>query len=213
MQRAEVSAGYETSVFRGQPEVIRLRCCLLAARKNGVTELTAQHAEMLDRICFNGGSCTLPGGIVADVYDGALRFLRPGRDRFDRSPRTISPPQKTTFGGRSYSFELQDAKFFFEDLKIHKKLVTHALNYDTISGSMVLRTRKSGDKFAPQGRGITKPVRKLFNEMKIPPEQRDCKAMLEADGIIVWIEGVGVSEQARILPDTEKILMVVEGTT
>ena len=53
-------------------------------------------------------------------------------------------------------------------------------------------------------------MKKLFNEQGIPPEQRGKLAVLESEGTILWVEGFGVSEQARIFPDTRKILIIVE---
>ena len=84
------------------------------------------------------------------------------------------------------------------------------MNYDTISGSIVLRSRLPGDTFHPIGRGLTKTLKKLFNEQGIPPEQRGQLAVLESEGTTLWLEGFGVSEQARIFPDTRKILIIVE---
>jgi len=84
------------------------------------------------------------------------------------------------------------------------------MNYDTITGSIVLRNRRPGDVFSPAGRGVSKKIKKLFNELGIPPEEREQVALLESGGTILWVEGVGVSEQAKPLPDTRDILIIVE---
>ena len=65
------------------------------------------------------------------------------------------------------------------------------LDCDKITGVPVIRTRRAGDRFAPYGRGVTKPVKKLFNELRIPAAVRDAVLLLEVDGTVVWIEGVG----------------------
>ena len=41
---------------------------------------------------------------------------------------------------------------------------------------------------------MTKPVKKLFNELRIPAAARGAVLLLELDGTIVWIEGVGPAE-------------------
>lgn len=77
-----------------------------------------------------------------------------------------------------------------------------------IKSPLVLRSRRPGDRFAPAGRGVTKTLKKLFNEEKIPPQQRNKIAVLESGGEIVWIEGFGVSELFRPNDSCKKTFII-----
>ncbi len=202
--------GYSVKDLTSEPTVIRLRCCRIAAERTGVSNLEERHLKQMDHLLFHGGRCSLPGKVTAEVFRGELRFV-PATDFPPNAFRVrVAPPNTYQIEEREYSFEVLDAKLFFENRKVYKKLVSNAVNYDTISGSIVLRSRLPGDTFCPIGRGLTKTLKKLFNEQGIPPEQRGKLAVLESEGTILWVEGFGVSEQARIFPDTRKILIIVE---
>ena len=74
----------------------------------------------------------------------------------------------------------------------------NVINCDIINTNTVLRTKKPGDEFTFYDRNVTKTVKKLFNELKIPKEQRD-KILLAANkNTVLWIEGIGVSKQGKI---------------
>ena len=85
------------------------------------------------------------------------------------------------------------------------------MDYDTITSSqkkMVIRTRQPGDRFAPAGRGVTKSLKKLFSEARIPPSRREKLAVLELDGEILWVEGFGISQRVRLRPETRHVLLL-----
>ena len=82
------------------------------------------------------------------------------------------------------------------------------MDYDTIPISAVFRTRRSGDIFSPRERGVTKTVKKLFCEMKIPSEKRDGIIMLADGNEVLWINGAGVSEKCRISEKTKRVMVI-----
>ena len=67
----------------------------------------------------------------------------------------------------------------------------------------VFRTRKAGDRFTYPDRMVTKPLRKVFNEQKIPSEMRDRLLLLAVSNTVLWCEKLGVSLQGKA-DDTEK---------
>ena len=93
--------------------------------------------------------------------------------------------------------------------KIHKKdienqnkfknlLFHNCINYDTITTTLFFRNRRAGDHFRPAGRGVTKSLKKLFNEAKIEPLLRDRVLLLDDGKEIVWMEGFGPSEHCLL---------------
>lgn len=96
-------------------------------------------------------------------------------------------------------------------IKFHNLLFPNLMDYDTITSSqkkMVIRTRQPGDRFAPAGRGVTKSLKKLFSEARIPPSRREKLAVLELDGEILWVEGFGISQRVRLRPETRHVLLL-----
>lgn len=69
-------------------------------------------------------------------------------------------------------------------------------------------SRQSGDSFTFKKRGVTKSLKKLFNELKIPHEKRNEIAVIHSGNDVVWVENIGVN--AVYIPDknTQKIITV-----
>ena len=83
--------------------------------------------------------------------------------------------------------------------KINNLLFNNFINYDTIiSTGGIVRNRRPGDSYRPAGRGVTKTLKKLLNEAKIPVMERDRLALIECGDEIVWAEGFGVSQEACV---------------
>jgi tRNA(Ile)-lysidine synthase len=93
--------------------------------------------------------------------------------------------------------------------KINKNLFYNSLDYDTIPLTGVFRTRRAGDVFSLPKRNVTKTVKKLFTEMKVPKEQRDSIVMLADGNEIMWIEGTGASEKYKVNAGTSRVLVIL----
>ena len=94
-----------------------------------------------------------------------------------------------------------------------KKMLFHnSVDYGTISDNATFRNRREGDSFRPAGRGVTKSLKKLFNEAKIPPSKRDDIVILADGDHILWIEGFGPSEFGCVTPNTKELISIdIEG--
>ena len=57
-----------------------------------------------------------------------------------------------------------------------------------------VRYRAGAERIKPLGRGVTKRVKTLFQEHRIPPWQRDAWPLLFADDALVAIPGIAVAE-------------------
>ncbi len=79
----------------------------------------------------------------------------------------------------------------------------NVLDCDKIKGSLVFRSRCASDRFQSKRRGLTKSLKKLYNEMHIPIDRRSLYPLLADDDGVVWIIGEGIS--ARVAPDTSTV--------
>jgi tRNA(Ile)-lysidine synthase len=78
---------------------------------------------------------------------------------------------------------------------------------DLFSCTLVVRTRRDGDRFSPFG--VSSRSRKLkafFNEEKIPPGIRDGIPIVLNEGTPAWVPGHGISEFFKVGGNTTRIL-------
>ena len=81
-------------------------------------------------------------------------------------------------------------------------------DYDKIIGNATARTRLAGDKISPQGRGCTKTIKKLFNELSVPFEKRDSIPVIADGAGVIGICGYCVDERVSIDENTKCVLTV-----
>ena len=146
------------------------------------------HIEKIAEIVKNGqGRTGLAGGFSAQMQKGILSIYNEREEN-------------------KKSFRLVEC----EKEKINSLLLKNAIDCDKIIGNLEFRSRREGDAFEEKGRGVTKTLKKLFNEAAVPPHLRDKLNLLSDDSGIVWIEGFGVSERAAVTKETNSIYLVEE---
>ena len=89
----------------------------------------------------------------------------------------------------------------------NKKL--NAIDYDKLPKDSVLRNRRPGDKFRLPFRKVTKSLKKLFNELKVPEDERDKIPIIAYKNEVVWIDKIGPA--AGYAPDenTNNIAVII----
>lgn len=99
-----------------------------------------------------------------------------------------------------------------KNMQIPQKKYTKYFDYDRITASPMLRTRKQGDYITFNKALSKKSIQDYMINEKIPKEKRD-QMLLVADGShIIWIPGYRISEAYKIKETTERILKItIEG--
>ena len=165
------------------------------------------------------------GEVESKHIDDFLRFVGSGKVLITASATEIvsrdgkifkKPEQAEQF---SVDFSLDDKKvnlpfceisvekYDTKDLQnLNKDMLDNLIDCDKISNTLILRSRKDGDKFTFSKRRITKTVKKLFNEDKIPPEVRNRMIILDSDGEVAWLRGYGTNKKFRISAETKKAI-------
>ncbi|MGN1195100.1 MAG: tRNA lysidine(34) synthetase TilS, partial [Acutalibacteraceae bacterium] len=82
------------------------------------------------------------------------------------------------------------------------------IDADTVKGQLVLRSRLAGDKIKDAKRKNSKTLKKLFCEMKIPPEKRSEIAVLSDDNGVLWVENVCVNADNAVSKNTKRVYIV-----
>ena len=75
-------------------------------------------------------------------------------------------------------------------------------------GKSVFRTRLPGDNIRICGKRETKTLKKLYNEYKIPVEQREFWPVLADDSGVIWIYGIGVAARCAVTDKTKRIIKI-----
>ncbi|MDO4380882.1 MAG: tRNA lysidine(34) synthetase TilS [Clostridia bacterium] len=71
-----------------------------------------------------------------------------------------------------------------------------------------MRSRKNGDRIMFLKRKVSKTLKKLFNEEKIPVSKRNELAVLESGGKLIWVESFGVNAPFAVTEKTEKVAII-----
>ena len=178
----------------------------MLCQKNSVTP-EAKHIELIKKIVYNNGAVEIKNNVFAVSSQGFFRIA---------NKTSVSSAQSIQWNGQDFLFinnkKISLSKInrdiFHNRKKFDKFLFNNSVDCDTIPLSAVFRTRKQGDIFQPAKRNVTKCVKKLFIEMKIPREERDGIIMLADGSEILWIEGIGVSEKSSVKGNSENIAVI-----
>lgn len=99
-------------------------------------------------------------------------------------------------------------KDFLNKYEFTNKKFDFYCDCDKIVGNVTVRCRKEGDKITPKGRNCTKSLKKLFNEMHIPPEKRYRIPVIADDIGVIGIAGTVVSNRVAADKSTKNILIL-----
>jgi tRNA(Ile)-lysidine synthase len=80
------------------------------------------------------------------------------------------------------------------------------IDADAIESRLVLRTRRNGDRFHPQGMPSEMRLSDFLINVKIPRRWRDHLPIVDAGGQILWVSGIRLSEKALVRRDTDDVV-------
>ncbi len=104
---------------------------------------------------------------------------------------------------------LPTASFFYrKEQNIPENRYTKWFDYDKITTSLFLRTRRQGDYLTIDDALHTQSVKQYMINEKIPKAKRDGMYLLADGAHILWVPGYRVSRQYRVKKNTRRILEV-----
>ena len=83
---------------------------------------------------------------------------------------------------------------------------TAYLDLDRVSGPLVVRSARPGDRIQPLGMKGNRKLSRLLIDEKIPRDRRKGIPVLADDISILWVPGLRLSERARIDGGTRRVL-------
>lgn len=193
---AEASDGYRISVLRQADSAIRRRAIADILAENMNKDVEKRHIDLIDSAVIKGeGKIEIAKDLYAVVSDDIIS-VRP----------EIIPVPEWECECIDNVFSTPVGKFYIEEAS--SAVYKNAIDADKIKGSLHMSSRRQSDSFYSNARRNTKSLKKLFNEMKIPAEERNNIAILRDDENLIWIDGIGTD--GRYVPDakTNKVLII-----
>nr|WP_319487870.1 tRNA lysidine(34) synthetase TilS [uncultured Caproiciproducens sp.] len=202
--------GYSLDKLKAMPHAILSRSISIGVNNIRRVRLESGHIDAVADIVQKGaGSVTVVGGIQCTVQGNTLSIAAADKPAAVQWRIPFNLPSTVLPDGRILMIKKLTGKELENCGKINNLLFNNLINYDTITCITSVRNRRNGDIFRPAGRGVSKSLKKLFNEAKIVPFLRGNIAMLESGGEIIWIEGFGVSQRACVTKDTQNIAEII----
>ena len=167
--------------------------------------------DILEGIKQGSFSRQLSKDILCEIKDGYLSFYKPRNTKpaVQAQPVLIDAGEKVQFLSNSYILRKLSAEELENLKKIDKNYLNNCISCDTIKCNLFLRTRKTGDTFTFSARKVTKTLKKIFIEDKIPQKIRDTIAVLaDEQGNVVWVDGYGTNRPYKAEKHTENILII-----
>lgn len=175
--------------------------------------LEYKHFDLVYDILEKGnGAVNLPGNKRLIIKNGKLIYeniLSTSVDASNNFKKYFKVTNSLTLGNKTFIIKIVDIREFNKLLTEDPTLFKKSIDYATISDDTIFRNRREKDKFKKAGSKVTKTLKKLFNEYKIDPVNRNSVLILETDGNIVWIEGFGPSDCARVSNKTEFVALIL----
>lgn len=206
---AEKDGAYAAGVLKSLPTALRNRAVAGAVFQKTGIRLFSGHIREISALLERGGNgaLTVTGCVDVRVENG-LFFVLPSNEREEAWKMPVRMPETALWDGKTAEIELITKKEFENRAKFNNLLFNNAFDYDTITCNMFWRNRKEGDKFRPAGRGVTKTLKNLFQENKVPAVLRGKAVLLESGGELVWAEGFGVSERSAVKESTGRVALI-----
>ena len=184
IENAKCEYGYNCkSLLNNSNAILKNAVSLICKKHSGITP-EYKHIELILEVLHNNGAVSIGNGYNAVSKQGILRIIG---NVENENCNPILLKGDTTFNNYT--------------IKIDNSLSENKIT---------LRTRNNTDKFTYFKRNITKPLRKVMNEMKIPSELRDNLILIAEDETVLWCELIGYSKQGEHYKKSNQLLIEVK---
>ncbi|HEV8339838.1 MAG TPA: tRNA lysidine(34) synthetase TilS [bacterium] len=190
-----------------QSEAIRWRLLRRAVGMAGgnIGRLRIVHLEEGVRLAEQGRPgqrLSLPG-VVLEVREGGL--LLQSLARLERPTGEHVVPERGRLEVAPFGLVMESELLTASEADVSDGATY--LDADRVRPPLTLRAWRQGDRFRPLGMRGKKTVGDFLTDEKVPRLRRPRIPVLEdGDGAIVWVVGWRVAEDARITPETRRVL-------
>lgn len=170
---------------------------------NGFGEVHIQNATQLFFSGETGKSVDMGRNITAEISYGDLMIKLDNRDHIHMETTSLKLGKNILKDwGLLVTLEESDRK----DCRANESRIV--VDRDKISGDILVRQRRNGDRIRPLGMDGSKKVKDLFIDNKIPREEREKIPIFADEKGIIWIPGNAVSREYKVEKDSSRVLAV-----
>lgn len=204
LERAVLPEGYLVGPLAELHPSLKRRAVARIIYSSSGERAQAHHIEAVCKLLADGGDTQVCGGVSLRVADGILR--RVAADCGEWSVDAVQGINELPAGDVKITLYCEKNSILVKNF--NKQLLDNAINYDKIIGKLLFSSIREGDKIRLRGRGVTKPLRRIFNEMHVQPELRHSVPVLRDDEGVLWVYGVGVAERAAVDETVGNVLVL-----
>ncbi len=203
VEKAKCEGGFSAQMLDSSAMPVKKRALInIIESCKGITP----EYKFIDKICTllkNGGSMQINGGVIVRVRRGVLDFPSVSCGIPETELR-----KKIDLGFAVITAEFINREEINNLQNISNSVLEYYLDCDKIHGRAVVRSRSEGDSITLASRKCTKTLKKLFNELAIPPEKRDGIAVFADDEGVFLVEGAGISRGVAVDKNTKKVMII-----
>lgn len=190
--------GYNSELLKNAPSALRKRAIAYILKDKMSKSTEAKHIDLINESVMNShGKVEISTGFYAEVKSGLLSFSS-----------TSSPSSEWKSGFDNGRAVTDYGTFCLVKCDISDP---EAFDYDKINGDLFVSSRLPGDRITLKSRGVSKDLRKLYNEMKIPSHKRNEIAVFhDGENKVVWAYGIGVNSPYSVDKKTKNAMKIVK---
>jgi len=207
IEQARLPFGYDARAFRMASDILTRRALMTLLWRECGVRADRQQADAMLRVVRNGGRFGgLPSRAVISCEQDLLIFQSAFQHQTIPDDTVLVPDQASSFGAITICPRLLNQQEFSEKSKIHKNFLYYCADYDMITGSISVHSKHSKDELLPFEKRHRKPLKKWFNEWKIPTLLRPLIPVIQDESGVVAVPGYAVDQRVAVTPVTKQII-------
>lgn len=209
LEKCFINGKYSLDLLGKTHTAIRRKVITKSLSENDL-EISSNMIKLIEKIILDGtGKINVSKDFFA-VANSEFYYITKIEPESCREPfeTLVNIGNNMLYEGKIVKIKCYEESIYKNLENVHASKIKNMIDYDKIVGKLCCRNRKQGDKINLATKGVTKSIKKLFNESKISPEKRDSVAIICDDLGPVWIEGFGSAKRAVCDEFTKKALKI-----
>ncbi|HZK22051.1 MAG TPA: tRNA lysidine(34) synthetase TilS [Oscillospiraceae bacterium] len=194
---------FDTKVLLSAKKPIRSRTFIKVVKDStGENHGSEEMINAIDSVLIHGGKVQIAKNLFVERKEKKLMFY--GEKQYETLSEIAIP---------NIEFSVNTGKYIIKSKsvctsRINDLLTKDFIDCDTISGKLMLRGRKQGDKITLYNRNVTKTLKKLFSEEKIDVYLRNSIPVLADNNGVVWVMGFGVNAKNAVTENSANVIKI-----
>ncbi len=197
--------GFDISRFSLEPAILKRTISIIISQSSKISPDSRMITDVVDIIKNYSKSNSktpkvqLSGNKFIRIRNNILELFEESIESCKNVKLSLG---ENKFGNYIVNAELGNKSHF------DKSDEAYYIDFDKLQGDVIIRSRISDDKISSKTRGLTKSLRKIQNEIKMPPELRDTIPVFADDNGLLLAYKCGIDSRVYITEETVNILKI-----